>query len=252
MHILVTNDDGVQARGLMVLAEAMRRLGDVSVLAPDKNWSASGHVKTMSRPLRLQKATLDDGTPALACDGAPSDCVALALLGVLDQPVDVVVSGINPYPNLGHDATYSGTVSAAMEAVLGNVPGFAFSIEPPKLPQTRRNYTLAAREAARIVETLLPETMPANTLLSTNFPTGDSYKGWQFTRQGQRIYNDALESRADPRGRPYYWIGGQAPGGVPDEGTDIGALAQGYVSITPLHLDLTRYDVLERLRKSAV
>ncbi|MDH5606426.1 MAG: 5'/3'-nucleotidase SurE, partial [Anaerolineae bacterium] len=116
MHILVTNDDGVTANGLLALAQEMRKLGQVSVLAPDRNWSASGHVKTMHRPLRVKPVTLDDGSPALAADGAPSDCVALALLGLLEDPIDLVVSGINPYANLGHDVTYSGTVTAAMEA----------------------------------------------------------------------------------------------------------------------------------------
>ena len=191
MHILVTNDDGVQARGLMFLAQAMRALGEVTVLAPDRNWSASGHNKTMSRPLRLQQTRLEDGTAALSSDGSPSDCVALGLLGALERPIDLVISGINPFPNMGHDATYSGTIAAAMEAVLNGVPGFAFSIAPPEPPQKRRSYAHAAAEAARIVETLLPHELPEHTLMSVNFPTGESYKGWQFTRQGQRVYRDA-------------------------------------------------------------
>src|SRR3990172_2886649 len=125
MHILVTNDDGIQAAGLHALAQALRPLGDVTVLAPDRNWSASGHVKTMHRPLRVREVELPDGTPALSSDGAPSDCVALAVLGVLDRPIDMVVSGINPNANLGHDVTYSGTVTAAMEAAIQGLPGIA-------------------------------------------------------------------------------------------------------------------------------
>jgi 5'-nucleotidase len=132
MHILVTNDDGVLAPGLLALAQQMRLLGDVSILAPDRNWSASGHVKTMHRPLRVREVRLDDGTAAMASDGAPSDCVALALLGLLPDKVDLVVSGINPNANLGHDITYSGTVTAAMEAVIWGIPGISVSLDSPE------------------------------------------------------------------------------------------------------------------------
>src|SRR5919106_3422604 len=127
MHILVTNDDGVQAPGLLALAQAMRPLGQVTVCAPDRNWSASGHVKTLERPIRVTETVLADGTTAFASDGAPSDCVALPLLGFVEK-VDLVVSGINPFSNIGHDVTYSGTVTAAMEAVIAGVPGIAFSL----------------------------------------------------------------------------------------------------------------------------
>src|SRR5512136_1296637 len=129
MHILVTNDDGVQAPGLLALAQEMRTLGKVTVFAPDHNWSASGHVKTMDRPLRVREIGLADGTPALMTDGAPSDCVALALLGLLPEKPNIVVSGINPSANIGHDVTYSGTVTAAMEAVINGVPGVAVSLD---------------------------------------------------------------------------------------------------------------------------
>ncbi|MHB8775959.1 MAG: 5'/3'-nucleotidase SurE, partial [Bellilinea sp.] len=129
MHILVTNDDGVNAPGLLALTRAMQPLGKVSVLAPDRNWSASGHVKTLHRPLRVTETRLADGYPALATDGAPSDCVALAVLGILPEPVDLVVSGINPGANVGHDMTYSGTVTAAMEGAICGLPSLAFSLD---------------------------------------------------------------------------------------------------------------------------
>src|SRR5512140_481520 len=129
MHILVTNDDGVTAPGLLALAKEMRKLGKVTVFAPDRNWSASGHVKTMDRPLRVRETMLADGTSAFISDGAPSDCVALALLGLVEEQVDLVVSGINPNANIGHDVTYSGTVTAAMEAVIAGVPGMAVSLD---------------------------------------------------------------------------------------------------------------------------
>src|SRR5215213_7434413 len=133
MHILVTNDDGVQAPGLLALAQAMRQVADVTVVAPDRNWSASGHVKTLERPIRVTETMLADGTSAFMSDGAPSDCVALPLLGFLEK-VDLVVSGINPSPNMGQDVTYAGTVTAAMEAVIAGVPGIAFSLASEDKP----------------------------------------------------------------------------------------------------------------------
>jgi 5'-nucleotidase len=249
MHILVTNDDGITAPGLLALVQEMRRVGQVSVLAPDRNWSASGHVKTMHRPLRVRDVLLSDGTSAFTSDGAPSDCVAVALLGYLGEKVDLVVSGINPNANIGHDVTYSGTVTAAMEAVIGGVPGIAVSLHSPENHRGELDYGPAARAARYIVERLSSVGLDARTLLNVNVPylPDNELKGYMVTRQGLRLYRDRLDKRIDPRGRPYYWIGGDAPTAVPDEGTDFGALAQGYVSITPLDLDLTDYPALERL-----
>jgi 5'-nucleotidase len=251
MHILVTNDDGVTARGLLALAQEMRKLGEVSVVAPDHNWSASGHVKTMHRPLRVMHTTLADGTPALATDGAPSDCVALALLGLLAEPVDLVMSGINPYANIGHDITYSGTVTAAMEAVIGGVPGIAVSLDSREDIEGPRDYSPAAQYAGIIARQVIAQDNPKNMVLSVNVPTLPmvDIKGICITRQGLRFYRDELIVRDDPRGRPYYWIGGDPPTSIAEDGTDFGALEAGYVSITPLQLDLTDYDSLERLSK---
>jgi 5'-nucleotidase len=249
MHILVTNDDGIAAPGLLALAQEMRHAGRVSVLAPDRNWSASGHVKTMHRPLRVREIMLSVGTPAFTSDGAPSDCVAVALLGYLGEKVDLVVSGINPNANIGHDVTYSGTVTAAMEAVIGGVAGIAVSLHSPENHLGELDYGPAARVARAIVERLTLNGLDAQTLLNVNVPylADSEIKGIMVTRQGLRVYRDRLDKRTDPRGRPYYWIGGDAPTAVPDEGTDFGALAQGYVSITPLDLDLTDYPALEKL-----
>lgn len=248
MHILVTNDDGVYAPGLIALAKAMEPLGKVSILAPDKNWSGAGHVKTLHRPLRVKEVTLPDGTPALASDGAPSDCVALALLGRVPEKIDLVVSGINPYGNLGHDVTYSGTVTAAMEAVIAGVPGFAFSMAADDTT-TEWDYGPAASYAHEIVNAAIANGLSGDLLLSVNVPCipADQIKGVRITRLGLRVYRDRLDERRDPRGRPYYWIGGDYPTGVPDEGTDFGALAEGYVSVTPLQLDLTSYRTAQRL-----
>lgn len=250
MHILVTNDDGVQAPGLLALAQEIRKLGIVTVFAPDKNWSASGHVKTLERPLRVRETTLADGTSAFTSDGAPSDCVALPLLGLTD-PVDLVVSGINPNANLGHDITYSGTVTAAMEAVITGVKGIAVSLDTPEGHKGALDYSTAAIVGRRVAEQVIADGLPKGVVLNVNVPylKEDELKGYMITRQGLRVYRDALDSRLDPRGKPYYWIGGEVPTGVVEEGTDFGALAGGYVSITPLQLDLTNYKAMDVLKK---
>ncbi|MBI1794381.1 MAG: 5'/3'-nucleotidase SurE [Chloroflexi bacterium] len=251
MHILVTNDDGVQAPGLLALAVAMRPLGKVTVFAPDRNWSASGHVKTMERPLRVRETTLADGSSAFISDGAPSDCVALPLLGLVEEQIDMVVSGINPNANLGHDVTYSGTVTAAMEAVISGVKGVAVSLDSPEGFKGQLDYSAAANVGRRVVEKVMADGLPEGVVLNVNVPyrKENELKGYMITRQGLRVYRDALDSRLDPRGRPYYWIGGQSPTGVAEEGTDFGALAEGYVSITPLQLDLTYYKAMDVLKK---
>ena len=250
MHILVTNDDGVQAPGLLALAQAMRQVGEVSVVAPDRNWSASGHVKTLERPIRVTETMLADGTSAFMSDGAPSDCVALPLLGFLKK-VDLVVSGINPYSNIGHDVTYSGTVTAAMEAVITGVPGIAFSLASQDKPaNVPTDYGPAGEIARRVVQKVCEGGLSEGIVLNVNIPylSIEALKGMMVTRQGMRVYRDALDRRVDPRGRPYYWIGGEAPTGVNEEGTDVGALFAGYVSITPLQLDLTNYKALDVLK----
>jgi 5'-nucleotidase len=249
MHILVTNDDGISAPGLLALAQEMRKLGEVTVLAPDRNWSASGHVKTMDRPLRVREAKLGDGSPAFTTDGAPSDCVALALLGIVPEEIDLVVSGINPNANIGHDVTYSGTVTAAMEAVISEVAGIAVSLDS-KPGHGELDYGPAARVAARVASQVIANGLPEGVLLNVNVPClpEERIQGILVTRQGLRVYHDALDARKDPRGRPYYWIGGDFPTGVAEDGTDFGTLAEGYVSITPLQLDLTAYKALDKLK----
>ena len=252
-HILVTNDDGVFAPGLLALAQEMRRLGKVSVLAPDHNWSGGGHVKTLDRALRVKEVRLADGTQAFASDGAPSDCVALATLGYFKEPIDLVVSGINDGANLGHDVTYSGTVTAAMEAAIAGVPGIAVSLKTVEgyLGEILGDvdYGPAARAAGRIVHQVIQNGLPREILLNVNVPAlpEDKIRGICLTRQGLRVYHSRLDERTDPRNIPYYWIGGDAPTGVSERGTDVGVLAEGYVSVTPLQLDLTAYRALTDL-----
>jgi len=245
-RILVTNDDGVHAPGLLALKRALDAVGEVIVFAPDHNWSAAGHSKTMHKPLRVNKVTLADGTPALTSTGAPSDCVGLAMLGMVDPPPDLVVSGINQGPNLGHDITYSGTVAAAMEAVVSGLPAIAVSLDSFDAAQ---DFAPAARFAARLARKVLKEGLPANTFLNVNVPPvpQEKLRGVVLTRLGRRLYHDVLICRQDPRGHDYYWIGGGPPSGIVEDGTDIGAIANGYISITPICMDMTDYILLRRL-----
>jgi 5'-nucleotidase len=245
IHILLTNDDGVNAPGLLALKRALDPLGQVSVVAPSRNYSAAGHRKTMHKPLRMEEAQLLDGSPAWVCSGAPSDCVALALLGFVKEKIDLVVSGINPTPNLAQDVTYSGTVTAALEAVIAGTPGVAVSMDVT----ATSTYEPAADGAARLIRTAMERGFPTGVMLNVNFPEGPAYKGIRITRQGWRVYRDALVERLDPRGKPYYWIGGEAPSGLMDEGSDFWALANGFISVTPLKPDLTALEAISALEK---
>ena len=251
MHILVTNDDGVTAPGLLALADAMRQFGKVSIVAPDHDWSGGGHVKTLNRPLRVRRVKLADGSEALTSDGAPSDCVALALMGLLKDKVDLVVSGVNTSANLGHDVTYSGTVTAVMEGIIWGVPGVAVSLDGRSTSSLELDYSLAVEVASAVVRTVLNNTLPKGAFLNVNVPyvAKEQFKGIRLTRQGLRVYRDRLEKRTDPRGNDYYWIGGDRPTGVPHEGTDVGALFAGYASVTPLELDLTAFHVMPLLEE---
>lgn len=246
-HILVTNDDGVAAPGLDALAAALAEIGQVTVIAPERNWSASGHVKTMHRPLRVREGRLLHGGAALVTDGAPSDAIALGLMGVVTDSVDLVISGINRGANVGSDLTYSGTVTAAMEGTIAEVPSFAISLDTY---EEGRDYTSAARFAAHLASEVIRHGLPKGVLLNVNVPDRPSsdIRGVQVTRTGRRVYRDVLVVREDPHGVPYYWIGGDPPTGVPDRGTDFAALANGYISITPIKMDFTDHTFLSSLR----
>jgi 5'-nucleotidase len=177
--------------------------------------------------------------------------VALPLLGLIEEPIDLVVSGINPNANFGHDVTYSGTVTAAMEAVITGVKGIAISLDSPEGHKGALDYSCSASVARRVIEKVIADGLPQDVVLNVNVPylKENELKGYMITRQGMRVYRDALDVRSDPRGRPYYWIGGQSPTGVDEPGTDFGAFSTGYVSITPLHLDLTHYKAMDALKK---
>ena len=239
MHILVTNDDGVDHLGLQALFNTASKFGKVSVLAPNRNWSGCGHIKTLDRPLRVYNSALPDGTLALCSDGAPSDCVALAMLGIIEPRPDLVLTGINNSANLGDDVTYSGTVMAAMEGMIHGVPAVAFSQERPK--KQPQDFRVTEKVIAHILFHLTKEGLPTGVFLNVNVPdlTADQLKGIRVTRLGKRIYHDQLDKKLDPRGGNYYWIGGKAPTGQYEPDTDIGALQDGYASITPLQGNMT-------------
>jgi 5'-nucleotidase len=245
--ILLTNDDGVNSPGLLALKEALQAVGEVVVFAPEHNWSAAGHRKTMHKPLRVQEATLADGSPALVTNGGPADCVALAVLGVLPQVPDLVISGINPGSNVAQDMTYSGTVAASLEALISGIPALAVSVAVGR--GGNADFRCAARYAALLAHKVLSSGRK-DLLLNVNVPgvSCDQIKGVEITRLGTRIYRDVLVRRQDPRGKEYYWIGGEPPTGVVEDGTDIGALAANKVSVTPLQLDLTAHHVMDDLR----
>jgi 5'-nucleotidase len=236
--ILVTNDDGINSAGIRALADALTDLGEVHVVAPDREQSAVGHALTLHRPLRVDTI----GERWSAVNGTPSDCVNLAVLGLLSEPPVLVVSGVNHGSNLGDDVTYSGTVAAAMEGALLGVPSMAVSqVEPDATGFA------AAGEVARLVAMrVLVEGLPRQTLLNVNVPPG-RLAGIRLTRLGRRVYREKAVREVDPRGRPYYWIGAGPPEWDEDEDSDISAIRAGFATVTPVHLDLTNYSVLRRM-----
>ncbi len=245
-RILVTNDDGVESRGLLALKQALDPIGDVTVVAPDTNQSTVGHQKTLMRPLRVRERQLADGSQAWSIDGSPTDAVSLAFLGYFDHRFDLVASGINYGANLGDDITYSGTVSAAMEAVINGCPAFAISQEYYEHP----DFALAALAARVVARNILEHGLAPGELVNVNVPAvdPDEFAGFEVTRLGKRIYQDELIERRDPRGLPYFWIGGPPPSGLAIAGTDFHAVINRKVAITPIHLDLTGRSLLRRLK----
>lgn len=246
-HILIANDDGILAPGLRALALAARTFGKATVVGPEENQSANGHRKTLFRPLRVNKVDIGDDLDAYSTDGSPADCVALALMGAIPSlpKVDLIVSGINRGANMGQDLTYSGTVAATFEGTISRKPSIAFSLDNHTL---NADYSASAKVAEVVIKQVLQNGLPPMTLLNVNIPNlpFDQIKGFRVTRQGMRIYNDRLDTRSDPYGRPYFWIGGAVPTGeISTEGTDVWAVHQGYVSVTPIQLDMTAHRLID-------
>jgi len=241
LQILVTNDDGIHSPGLQTLATELSLLGDVVVVAPDRERSAVGHSLTLHSPLRAEEIAPNQ----YAVDGTPTDCVNLGIHGLIGSKPDLVVSGINKGGNIGDDLTYSGTVAAAMEATLMGVPAFAVSLDSNSFKA--EDFTIAASFSRRFADILLSKGLPEDTFLNVNIPSSVPM-GVRMTRQGRRRYGDSIVEKTDPRGRKYYWIGGGDLGFEDIEGTDSHAVKAGYVSVTPLHLDMTNHRTFDTLR----
>jgi len=244
MKILVTNDDGIHAQGITALADALTNLGTVAVVAPDRERSAIGHALTLHHPLRAVKL----GPRSFSVDGTPTDCVNLGIHSLLDFKPDLVISGINRGGNLGDDVTYSGTVSAAMEATLMGIPAFSVSLVTGGEGE---NYQAAASFAAKLAGIVFAEGLPNDTFLNVNIPDLPAEKLLPplITSQGKRLYEGMIIDKVDPRGRNYYWIGSVDLNFIDIEGSDYAAVSRGHISISPLHLDLTNYNSFAVLNK---
>lgn len=249
MRILVTNDDGIEAPGLRALAAALREVGEVTIVAPSAERSGASHSLTIDRPLRAWQSELD-GLPAWVVDGTPVDAVLLAFLQLLPEPPDFVASGINRGANLGEDLLYSGTVACAREGALRGAKAAAFSVgQVDGYPASDVNYAAAAA-CARWLVPLAAAHLPDEVALNVNVPNlpADQIRGIELCPQGRRQYRTAYELRRDPRGRAYYWLGGEEPSGVDFGDSDVGALRSGRIAITPVQLDVTCQPALVAMR----
>lgn len=241
--ILLTNDDGIDSEGLSLLAERLRNLGEIFIVAPDKERSAASHSFSAFSPISVKY--IDSHTMAVI-DGTPTDCVMLALKRLLPEVPHLVISGINKGANLGEDVNYSGTVAAAKEAVISGIPAFAISLAA----RSDYNFTFAAQWALKIAEKVFSQGLPGKTLLNVNVPNKGIPRGVKITRLGKRIYRDTIEEKVDKiTGVVHYYIAGSEPDWEREEGTDFQAIEENMVSITPLHLDMTHYSFISELHK---
>lgn len=253
MRILLTNDDGISAPGLQAARRALSALDDVvvDVIAPDSNRSATARSITTRQPLSVEEVEFEDGRVGYATDGTPVDCVRFAELGLVGGRPDLIVSGINHGANLGDDITYSGTVAAALEGIVLGIPAVAFSQQSSAgglgYVSGKFDFAVAAAFAAQLISRLRGESMPEATLINVNCPAREP-TGIEVTKLGKRIYNDKLKLVREDGDRRHYEIYGWEPGYEEIEGTDLNAVAQGRISVTPIHFDLTDHGGLERLR----
>jgi len=242
IRILITNDDGYHSEGIIALENALSDLGDVYVVAPASEMSGASHSLTLSRPLRIRRIDARHWT----VDGTPTDCVMLALNQILptEERPHICASGINHGPNLGDDATYSGTVAGALEATILGVPGLAFSL----VASRSHDFSESIHIAKQITNKAIIEGIPENTLLNINIPKGVP-KGFRITKQGFKDSRPVISEHIDPRGKPYYWIGEQRNGFRAEGGTDFEAIDEGFVSVTPMRSDLTNHQAIDLLKK---
>ncbi|HET6631188.1 MAG TPA: 5'/3'-nucleotidase SurE [Rhodanobacteraceae bacterium] len=243
MRVLVSNDDGVDAPGIQVLAKRLAEVGEVTVVAPDRDRSGASNSLTLDLPIRVKQQP--NGFYRVA--GTPTDCVHLALAGLLEHEPDIVVSGINNSSNLGDDVIYSGTVSAAMEGRFLGLPAIAVSLAGEEF--NVRHYESAARAVLLLTRRLLVEPLPADTILNVNVPDRpwSELAGFEVTRLGRRHRSAPSVPATDPRGHPVWWIGPAGPAEDDGPGTDFSAIARGFISVTPIHVDLTRFQALEKV-----
>ena len=243
-RILVTNDDGIHAPGLQILFNKVQKLGGPVIIAPERDNSAASHSLTMNRPLRVRELDKD----VYSIDGTPTDCVTIGIGKILPEKPDLLISGINPGANLGDDVSYSGTVSAAIEATMLGIPSIAVSLAADSEPY---HYETAGAFIATLAQIILKKGLPKDTLLNVNIPntTIQDIEGVVFTRRGRRLYEDAIKETFDPWGRKHYWIGGGTPSWDSGEDTDSAAISVNKISITPMHLDPTNYEALKFLRQ---
>lgn len=248
MKILVSNDDGISAKGIRALATRLAEdsANEVYVCAPDRERSATGHALTLHKPLRVEEAAIDAKVKgAWYTTGTPSDCVKFAVGALLKEPIDYVISGINAGPNLGSEVLYSGTVSAAMEGAFLDIPSIAVSMGGGG----NRNYALAAEFVARFIRILPRAKFAKRMLININVPnvTAEEVKGVRVTKLGVRAYNDHFEKRVDPRGKVYYWLAGEAIEGGEADDTDAWAIFHNYISLTPIQFNMTDMVMMEKM-----
>ncbi len=248
MKILVSNDDGISSKGLYSLAKNLQELGKVYVVAPENNQSATGHAITMHQPLRAKKIKFfDTSIDAWWVSGTPADCIKLGIESLLKDRPDIVVSGINKGENLGNDVLYSGTVSAAIEGCIFGIPSLAFSYED----YYEEEFAAAGIIAKEITQRAFSEGIPHNTVLNVNIPkcsAKEDINGISITKLGVKKYKNNFEERTDPIGVPYYWLAGDLINSEIEKDTDIFALRNKYVSVTPINIDLTHYSLIEKIK----
>jgi 5'-nucleotidase len=245
MKLLLTNDDGIYAPGIQVLYDGVRELGDIEIVAPESERSAVGHAITLVDPLKTRRVKRDGDFSGYAVSGTPADCVKLAVCGLLESPPDLILSGVNLGPNAGISVLYSGTVSAATEGIILGIPSMAISLCTFVDPC----WDTARRVAHRLISLVTQHPIPENTLLNVNIPNVpyEQIKGLKITTMGRSRFVEVFHKRQDPRGNTYYWLDGDIKQLGPVEGTDLEALEEGFISLSPIQFDMTHYAVMDQL-----
>ena len=242
MLVLLTNDDGINAKGLLTLKRELSKIGQVWVVAPDREQSATSHSLTLQYPLRINRIA----EKFYSVDGTPTDAVMLAVHAIMKRKPDILISGINHGPNLGDDVSYSGTVAAAMEGTILNIPSIAVS----NVNWNAKHFESAAKFVRKLVNFVLKNGLPKDTFLNVNIPDKKNViEKFKITRLGKKVYNDVVIEKIDPRGKNYFWIGEQTSVWEKEKDTDFAVIQKGYVSITPLHLDMTDYKAIEQIKR---